>query len=957
MSISNSNNLPTAEAVRQRLRPFGIFFEKSLKDLIKGIRSHNETPESLHEFLTKELAQCRKEANSPDINLKTNAVLKLSYLEMYGFDMSWCNFHILEVMSSETLQNKRVGYLAASQSFHRDPDILVLMTNLLKKDLKYTNKDDMVKVGIALNAISTITITQSLARDIVDDLFSMLNSSHAYIRKKTVTALFKVFLQYPEALRDNFDKFTMKLQDDDISVLSATVSVICELSKQNPWPFVALSPLLYDLLLTIDNNWIIIRLLKLFTNLSQVEPKLKYKLLPKIIELMDSTMATSVLYEAVNCIVKGSMLLDDDYETATKCLECLDKFCQSQDPNLRFISCNLFYKIGIINSQFVADYDDLILKLISDVDISIRSEALELLKGIVNDDNLKLVVSTLLRQFVNEEVVVLNNNNNRRNNSKREIPILIPNSYKIKMVKTVIELCSIDNYNNISDFEWFNALLVDLSLVSQDLLEARDLLGDLIGEQLKSIMIKVPDVRNLTMMSIIKILSMDAVELRLPTVLKECIWSLGEYSSLIENGDIMIKLLIEKSTKFNIETKIILITAILKLLSTWCNGDNAQVDAVEEIINIIIEFIETLTYNSSFEIQERAIEANEFLKLIKESLDEPADNGENNNFGGLPMLLTDILPSFYNGYELRPIAQGTQTQLQQNLAQEYLETPFLNDEDWNNIMKQYNIDQDAVSDTSIDESDIDETYRDKSFHDDISSSSSDENELGSDYDVFDKDKKERKQEQLSNPFYLTDNTVKHNNEERDVFSNADGNEHVNEQMNMVKVKNSISPEIPTVEMFSHDAAATKDKKKKMHKHKTKAKKVKVLTDEVFVQPGLSEFRQNVRKSSNPSSIKVKGGNAIHLQTKSKLGNFDFSKDEINDQKAIHDDELELDKIRQKFQAQTLNQPQISSDNNGNDDNDEEVVIIKKKRKKGKGKHKKKKHSKKEDTEFLEPQHE
>lgn len=949
MSISNGTSIPTTEVVRQRLRPFGIFFEKSLKDLIKGIRSHNETPESLHELLTKELAQCRKEANSADINLKTNAVLKLSYLEMYGFDMSWCNFHILEVMSSETLQNKRVGYLAASQSFHRDPDILVLMTNLLKKDLKYASKDDMVKVGIALNAISTITITPSLARDIVDDLFAMLNSSHAYIRKKTVTALFKVFLQYPEALRDNFDKFTMKLQDDDISVVSATVSAICELSKQNPWPFVELSPLLYELLLTIDNNWIIIRLLKLFTNLSQIEPKLRYKLLPKIIELMESTMATSVLYEAVNCIVKGGILAEDDYDTATKCLECLDKFCQSQDPNLRFISCNLFYKIGIINSQFVADYDDLILKLISDVDISIRSKSLELLKGIVNDDNLKLVVSTLLRQFVNEEIVVLNNNT-RKNNTRREIPILIPNSYKIKMVKTIIELCSMDNYSNVSDFEWFNVLLTDLSLVSQDLIEARDLLGDLIGEQLKSIMIKVPDVRNVTMVSIIKILSMDDIELKLPSILKECIWSLGEYSSLIENGDVMIKLLVEKSVKLNPETKIILITAILKILNTWCNGNSITVNSVKEIVSIVINFMETLTFSSSFEIQERAIEANEFLKLVKESMDESTDDD------GLPMLLTDILPSFYNGYELRPIAHGTQAQLQRNLAQYYLETPFLNDEDWNNILKQYNIDQDEMSDTSIDESDMEQAYGNNSFKDNISDSSSDNNELGSDYDDFDKDKRDRKQEQLSNPFYLADNKGKHPNEERDVFSYQDDNVQVNEHMNMVKVKDSVDSNDAVVGNLNDIVASTSDKKKKKQKSRTKVKKVTVLDDEVIVQ---ADPRSDASKSVAPSSIKVKagGGNTIHLQTKSKLGNFDFTKEGTSDQNIIDADELELDKIRQKFQAQTLDQPQVASDVNG-DDGDEEVVIIKKKKKKSKSKskHKRKKsHSKNDEIAAPEPQ--
>lgn len=122
----------------------------------------------------------------------------------------------------------------------------------------------------------------------------------------------------------------MKLRDDDVSVVSTTVSTIYKLSKQNQWPFVTLSPpLLYELLLTISDNWNVNRLLKLFTNLSQVKHKLKYKLLPKIGELVDSTKVTSVLYESINCIIKGTMLLADDYDTADKCRQCLNKFCQS----------------------------------------------------------------------------------------------------------------------------------------------------------------------------------------------------------------------------------------------------------------------------------------------------------------------------------------------------------------------------------------------------------------------------------------------------------------------------------------------------------------------------------------------------------------------------------------------------------------------------------------------------
>jgi AP-3 complex subunit delta-1 len=67
------------------------------------------------------------------MSLKATALLKLTYLEMFGHDMSWASFNVLEVMSSTNYIEKRVGYLAAIQSFRPDTEVLMLAENLLKK--------------------------------------------------------------------------------------------------------------------------------------------------------------------------------------------------------------------------------------------------------------------------------------------------------------------------------------------------------------------------------------------------------------------------------------------------------------------------------------------------------------------------------------------------------------------------------------------------------------------------------------------------------------------------------------------------------------------------------------------------------------------------------------------------------------------------------------------------------
>ncbi|SMN21513.1 similar to Saccharomyces cerevisiae YPL195W APL5 Delta adaptin-like subunit of the clathrin associated protein complex (AP-3) [Maudiozyma saulgeensis] len=897
---------PSADDVIQRLRPFGFFFEKSLKDLIRGIRSHNDTPEQLELFLEGQLSECRQEANSSNMEMKTNAILKLTYLEMYGYDMSWCNFHILEVMSSNKLQQKRVGYLAASQSFHKDADVLMLATNLLKKDLKYGGSNDVFKVGIALSGLSTI-VTPELAKDIVDDLFLMLNSSKPYIRKKTVTALYKVFLEYPEALQSNFDNFTSKLEDPDKSVVSATISVVCELSKKNPAPFIKLSPLLYEILIDINDNWIIIRLLKLFTNLSKIEPKLKGRLLPKIVELMDSTNAASVLYESVNCIISGNMLDENDYDVAFQCLEILNRFCNSQDSNLRYISCVLFYKIGKINSNFISQYDELIMKLISDIDISIRLKAIELIEGIVSEDNLKTIVSTLVKQFVGDEVAIIETN---RGTSK-EIPIVISDNYKIKIVNVILNICGMDNYSNVDNFDWYNAVLYDLAIVSLDLNE--DDLGTKIGNQLRNLMIRVPDMRHTTIVNIIKITSLDSVEVRLPTILESCIWSLGEYATYLENGDALIKLFIKKGLHMPHSTQDAVIIAVVKLFSSWCTRNSDQIDYIKDILEQMVDFLTQLNFSKSFEVQEMSIQMSEILKLTLEALEEQSDE--------IPLLLSDVLPSFFNTYELTPISLGTQKQLPKGIDFD-IDLPFLSQEDLDNILD----DQETLAEEDMDIYDSDrfslvsddKNYGHEASYEDGSSDESETDHFNDTYKDFDEEKynEERKKETLSNPFYLDEPTGDGNHYKFSDILSTD-----NEQ----REKSLNAMEIIKVNDNSHGSQKINDKKKK----KKKTKKVKVLADQTIVIPGVTEVdasSKNNKSQSLPNPISSK---KISLRMHTKLEDFNFDEQNKNNS----DEDQALEHLRSKFEEQDIN------NDNPNTSNEDEVIVIKKKKKKKKSKSK------------------
>ncbi|CAR30217.1 Apl5p [Lachancea thermotolerans CBS 6340] len=904
---------PSADDVMRRLRPFGLFFEKSLKDLIKGIRSCGENSEELERFLSKTLSECRQEVESPDLDLKTNAVVKLTYLEMYGFDMSWANFYILEVMSSNRLQHKRVGYLAASQSFHKDPDILMLATNLLKKDLKYDGNNDVLKMGVTLSGLSTM-VTAPLARDICGDLFSMLGSSKPYIRKKAISALFKVFLQYPEALRDNFDKFVAKLEDEDMSVVSATVSVICELSKKNPHPFVQLSPLLYETLFTIDNNWIIIRLLKLFTNLSQVEPKLRVKVLPKILELMEVTSATSVIYESINCIVKGHMLEPDDYDTALSCLEELTKFCNSNDPNLRYISVVLFYKIGKINTSFISEFNTLVIRLLKDVDISIRSRALELLEGITDDENIAQIVQILVKQFADKDVVLANKL--FKQTRQENIEIEVPNSYKIKMVSTILRICSLNNYANVPDFDWYLAVLSDLCVISQDLND--EAIGLQLGAELRNIMVKVPSMRETCISTIVGLVSNNDICRQLPMVLKECLWCIGEYPSSISNGDDIIKL-ITRQRRLTPEVQQIAAQALIKIFSSWCNTNgNVPINDVKHTIQELISFFESLSSSKSFEVQERCVEFLEFFKLCAESLEQ--------NDEELPLLITEVLPSFFNAYELNPILHGTLKKVQNSLSID-LETPFLSEDEVKNLLEEESSKHEAESMLASD-LDMDDEFEE----DDAIENPAHEDKLLGDRsrdDLAEEERRvleeERRKEKLTNPFYLEgdyeDFAAKRENPLIDFNDNQD--------QNYPESSSLIAGELKHV---SETSKKTKKERKK------KKKKAEVLIDE-----GVPEITSDVAAIPEPQPAKSisssKNSSRINLKMQTKLESFNFDQPQkyVEDSGAAGTEgQQEIDQLRAKFAESSLGQ-----------DMDEEVVIVKRKKKK---RSKDKKHSKKKDVE-------
>ncbi|KAK0752254.1 adaptin N terminal region-domain-containing protein [Schizothecium vesticola] len=680
-------------------------FEKSLYDLIRGLRNHKGNEK---EYIQNCLKECRAEVRSQDMDVKATALLKLVYLEMVGHDMSWASFHVLEVMSSPKYHQKRVGYLTAVQTFRPDTEVLMLATNLIKKDLSATAP---TIIALPISALPHI-ITPSLALSVLADLLPRLSHSHPVIRKKTIVTLYRMALVYPETLRAAWPKIKDRLMDksEEPSVTAAIVNVVCELGWRRPHDFLPLAPRLFELLVDGGNNWMAIKLIKLFATLTPLEPRLVRKLLPPLTDLIKTTPAMSLLYECVNGIIQGGILgeageFSEREEIASLCVSKLRGMISiNSDPNLKYVALLAFNKIVVTHPFLVAQQEDVILECIDSEDITIRIKALDLVQGMVSSDNLVSIVSRLMRQLKTSSSSLEQQNGDqdanagtdssdetgavrRRKAKSKDQPPPLPDDYAVDVIGRILHMCSHDNYSSLLDFEWYLDVLTQLVRIApaprtKDMdadassSVPRHLVSDIsekIGNEIRNIAVKVKAMRpaaiQATELIITRLfrLSSESASARLVAAgaLKPVSYLAGEYPFELSSADDMLGQLLHLLPK--VDSPEILATsmqAAIKLFAYVAGDDRARWTAERKaslslLMARIIHVLEPLALHPYLEVQERAVEFNELLKLTAEAASGQAPSTDDLHQDP-PLLLTQAIPSLFAGWELNSVALGAQ---------------------------------------------------------------------------------------------------------------------------------------------------------------------------------------------------------------------------------------------------------------------------------------------------------
>lgn len=514
-------------------------FQRSLDDLIKGVRLFSGGAGESG-FISKAVDEIRREIKSTDPQTKATALQKLTYLHsIHGVDMSWAAFHAIELSSAQAFLYKRIAYLAATLSF--DPsttDVILLLTHQLRKDLSSSNHHE---VSLALHALSSIS-TPDLARDLTPELFALLNSNKNFIRKKAIATVLRIFELYPDSVRVCFKRLVENFECSDPGVVSAVVGVFCELATKEPRSYLPLAPEFYKILVDSRNNWILIKVLKIFAKLAPLEPRLAKRLVDPICDHLRRTGAKSLAFECIRTIMSSL----SEFESAMKlAVEKLAEFMTDDDPNLKYLGLQALTTIVPKHSWAVLENKEFVIKSLNDADVNIKLEALRLVMAMVSEDNVVEICRVLINYALKSDPEFCN-----------------------EILGSILSTCSRNVYEIIIDFDWYVSLLGEMSRIPHCQK------GEKIESQLVDISMRVRDARP-QLVRVGRDLLIDPALLGnhfMHPILSAAAWVSGEYVQFSKNPCELIEALLQPRTNLlPPSVRAVYIQSVLKLL-TFCTG-------------------------------------------------------------------------------------------------------------------------------------------------------------------------------------------------------------------------------------------------------------------------------------------------------------------------------------------------------------------------------------------------
>ncbi|XP_032108253.1 AP-3 complex subunit delta-1 isoform X3 [Sapajus apella] len=518
------------------------------------------------------------------------------------------------------------------------------------------------------------------------------------------------------------------------------------------------------------NNWVLIKIIKLFGALTPLEPRLGKKLIEPLTNLIHSTSAMSLLYECVNTVIAVLISLSSGMPNHSAsiqlCVQKLRILIEDSDQNLKYLGLLAMSKILKTHPKSVQSHKDLILQCLDDKDESIRLRALDLLYGMVSKKNLMEIVKKLMTHVDKAEGT----------------------TYRDELLTKIIDICSQSNYQYITNFEWYISILVELTRLEG----TRH--GHLIAAQMLDVAIRVKAIRKFAVSQMSSLL--DSAHLLASStqrngiceVLYAAAWICGEFSEHLQEPHHTLEAMLRpKVTTLPGHIQAVYVQNVVKLYASILQQKEqaGEAEGAQAVTQLMVDRLPQFVQSADLEVQERASCILQLVKHIQklQAKDVPVAEEVSALFAG----------------ELNPVAPK---------AQKKVPVPE-------------GLDLDAWINEPLSDSESEDERPRAVFHEEEQRrpkhrpSEADEEELA-------RRREARKQEQANNPFY-----IKSSPSPQKRYQDTPGVEHIP----VVQIDLSVPLKVPGLPMSDqyvkleeerrHQQKLEKDKRRKKRKEKEK----------------------------------------------------------------------------------------------------------------------------------------
>ena len=346
-------------------------------------------------------------------------------MSLMGYQTQFIHMTCLGLLASNNFTQKRLAYLGICMLLDENSEVLLLTSNIIKKDLSNNNQ---FIVAAALTAIDEIS-TPDMCRDTCPEVLKCLQSSNPYIKKKAALALIKIIRSSPELLETVAGSLKLIFEDKNHGVLLCGLALAQQVFKSEP-KFIKkyqkyVPHLLRYLKNMISNSYTpeydingvcdpflqvrILETLAVFAKKYSEENDELTNLLSSIPSNTDTSRKNTgfcVLYELVRTIFS----FDSSHGLKNIGSTILGQFLSNKDNNYKYLALNTLSDIAKIDISSVQKHKNVILEFLNDPDVAIKRRSLDLVFLIVNSSNIKQIVTESLNflgngsneEFINE---------------------------------------------------------------------------------------------------------------------------------------------------------------------------------------------------------------------------------------------------------------------------------------------------------------------------------------------------------------------------------------------------------------------------------------------------------------------------------------------------------------------------------------------------------------------------